>query len=309
MPFDYTTTALIAQIKRRGSIPTNQALFENPDFLSFADEEMQTVIAPMIMSMKGSYFLANNDTVMTSAVNYEIPGDAIGTKIESCYILDDDGKEYKIPEVTRNDVTAQNASNYLGLGFYIEDNSVILIPNAIVGKTLRMKYYRRASKLVPVEEAAQVVSVSGADITVNAVPSGWALNDLVDIIDENPPFTTLGQQYQITSIASNIIQLTATLSGSVTFATGQWIALDGDTPIPQITPEAHPVLAQAVVVKCLEAMGDPNLVTSQAKFEQIKKNFIDMVQPRADGQSKKIVNRQGPIGWNKWRRYEGSGTY
>ena len=300
--FDWTTTGLIASIKRRGSIPTSQSLFTEADMLSLADEELQTVIFPIIMSIKGDYFVNNNDTVMTSAKIYPIPSDAIGLKIKDCYWLDSDGDERQITEVNIGDVTNQVARGWIGLGYYLEKNNVVLTPNSREGDTLRIKYYRRASKMVPTSEAAQISSIdtgTGVVTFTGNIPSTWTTSDVFDAIDDNPGFETKDTDLVITATTAT----TMTFSDVTNLAAGYWISLADESPIPQITPEAHALLAQSVTVKILEALGDPKMVVAQGKFEQIKKSFIDMVAPRADGQVKKIVQRNGTLAWPKLSRW------
>jgi hypothetical protein len=303
MPFSYDNDTLVASIKRRASMPTAQSLFQDSDFLILADEELQSVIFPMMMSIRGNYFVANSDVTMTTATSYAIPSDAIGLKIKDVYYLNANGDQRQLTKVNLSDVTNQYFRLDTGYGYYIEGNNVILYPNSQDTETLRIKYYKRANKMVPNSSAGKITNIDTGTlvVTMDSTPQTWTTSNTLTAIDANPGFESLVTGITISSIAS-ITSNQLTL-GSVTGLTvGNWLALDGDSPVAQITPEAHPILAQAVVVKCLEALGDPGIAVAQAKFKQLSDAFIKAMSPRADGQAKKIINRQGHLAWGKFNR-------
>ena len=285
-------------------LPESQNLYTDARLLMLADDELQTIIFPMMMSIKGDYFVSTDTQTMTSSLEYPIPGDAVGIKIKDCYWRDpswpSNQPDSQIPQISYQDLTGQAGGLFNYMAFYVMENNIHLT-NTRSGMYLKIKYYKRAAKLVPNDEAAQVVDASTPNIEVNAVPSGWAVGDILQCIKNDPPFTTQSDDIEITSIAGNIITLTN--NGDVfTIEETDWLSLSGETPIAQITPEAHPILSQSVAVKCLEGLNDPGMVTSQAKFEQLKKAFIDTMTPRVDGQAKKIVNRMSPLVYNKIAR-------
>lgn len=304
MPFDYSNDALIASVKRRGSIPTAQPLFENSDFLTLADEEMFNTIFPMIMAIKGDYFVTISDTTMTSAVTYPIPSDAVGLKVKDVAWRPSSATNqlpFLIPQVNYTDIADAFATGWANPGYYIQGDNIILVPTSMEGQTLRMRYYKRASKLVPNDEGCTIESInSGTDeVTVDAVPAAWAAGDLLSGIDSQPGFNTIVTGLEIQSVAGSVI----TLDDVSDLSVGDLLCLDGESTIAQITPEAHPILAQAVLVKCLEALGDQKMAVAQAKLSEIIQNFIKQMTPRADGQAKKIVNRNSPLAWGNYARF------
>lgn len=300
---NFTNDHLLDMIRRRCSMPNSQPLFDSDSLLAFCDEEMQTVIFPIIMSIGGSYFVTNHDVAMTSVSEkiYPIPSDAVGLKIKDCYWLDTDGHEHEMTLLTIYDVTNQFSSGWVGLGFYLENNNVILSPQAQPGTTLRMKYYKRASKLVQNNQGGIITAIdtNTNEVTLDNLPITWTTTDTVCCIDQNPGFNTLVSEITISNIATPVI----TVSSVDEMTVGNWICLTGESTIAQITPEAQPILAQAVACKCLEALGDPNIATAQQKFQQVQDFFIKSLTPRVDGQMEKIVNRTGTLVFNNWSRW------
>lgn len=308
MAADYTNDTLLENIRLRAMLPESQNLYTDARLLMLADDELQTVIFPMIMSIKGDYFVAVDTQTMTSSLTYPIPGDAVGIKIKDAYWRDpnwpDTQPDSQITQINYQDLTGQGGGSFQNVAFYVMGNDVHLT-NVYQGKYLKLRYYKRASKLVPNDEGGIVTAVNTGteQITLDAVPSDWEVGDTVDAIAADPPFETTASALTISNIAGSVI----TVDDADDVSVGDWICLEGETTIAQITPEAHPILAQSVAVKCLEGLSDPNMVTSQAKFEQLKKAFIDTMTPRVDGQAKKIVNRSSPLVWNKVQRGWGNG--
>ncbi len=304
--WDWTNANLVSSIKRRASVPTVQNLFTVDDFLSLGDEELQNTIFPMIMSIKGDYFTANQDTVMTTATTYPIPQDAIGLKIKNLYWLQTTPYQrfVEITQLSQTDISRQFAGGWAQFGFYIDNNSIVLVPSGFSGQTLRIKYYKRASRLVPNEEGGQITAINTGtkQVTLATLPTAFAVNSLVSGIDNNPGFETKASSLTITAIASPVI----TLSDVSNLAVGYYICFDNESVIPQITVEAMPILAQSVAVKCLEAMNDPGLGNAQTKLGEIVTTFLATMTPRVDSQVPKVVQRSGPLAWKKINRYWGA---
>jgi len=76
----FTNTDLLENIRLRALLPESQNLYTDARLLMLANDELQTVIFPMMMSIKGDYFVALDTQTMTSSLTYPIPGDAVGIR-------------------------------------------------------------------------------------------------------------------------------------------------------------------------------------------------------------------------------------
>ena len=84
---DFTSTGLIAQIKRRALIPTSQNLFTDSDLIAMLNEELQNRVIPYILSVREDYFLTYDEyTQNGSTTEIDIPTNAIGNKINQVNI-------------------------------------------------------------------------------------------------------------------------------------------------------------------------------------------------------------------------------
>jgi hypothetical protein len=74
------------------------------------------------------------------------------------------------------------------------------------------------------------------------------------------------------------------------------VCLAGQSPVPQIPPELHPLLAQRVVCKALESLGDAaGFQAAQLKMAEIQQAALPLITPRVDGEPKRFANRNSPF--------------
>jgi hypothetical protein len=180
-------------------------------------------------------------------------------------------------------------------GFRLQGNNVILYPTPTTASpyTLRLYYVARRNALVPVTDGGQVTSVNTLtnEITLSRIPSSWAVNTKLCIINDEPQFDTIVKSTTI----SNISSPTVTVDDVTGVAIGNWVQLKGYSIVPQIPVEMHDVLAQATCVKILEALGHTDkMKMAQAKLDEIIFTTLEVLTPRVEGELKTIVsNGQG----------------
>jgi hypothetical protein len=125
---DFTSTGLIAQIKRRALIPTSQNLFSNSDFIDMLNEELQNRIVTYIMSVREDYLLKYNDILQDgSTKEFTIPYNAIGNKLNSVSLYDNSNpNNFNITNVPRLALSQINEM----AGYYLEGNKIKVTPQA-----------------------------------------------------------------------------------------------------------------------------------------------------------------------------------
>lgn len=313
MAVQYTTTQLVAAIRRRGSIPTTQQLFSVNDFINLANDEMETLIVPEIMSVREEYFVGYEDVAVSTSntpTEISIPADAVGQKLRDICWVDDNGHLTSIP---RLEIEQASGTQYLdpmisqSYGFMIRANKIVLYPGNSGSGTIRIYYYKRPLQLTNTSNCGQVTAIdtNTNEVTLSFLPSDWTTNDTVNVVSQNQPFET-----KVSSVAiTNTSFPTVTLASVDNIAVGDWIALEGFSPIPQIPVEAHKVLAQATVVKCMEAMGDrEGMQAAEMNLKKVMEQMFKIISPRVDGAPKKVTNAgNGIFDWNMsrtgWRRW------
>lgn len=302
MAIDYTTTGLIASIKRRISLPDAQNLYSDDDLIGFMSEEMSSTIIPLIHSVQQEYWVTVQDIAMVqNKTNYTLPVRGITNGLRLATLVDNGGNEIDFPRIQPENV----ASTYNWLspystatvsGFYFEDDHIVIFPQSVVTNpvsTVRFRYERSPNVLCATANAAQIISIAGNIVTVNNIPATWTTSLTFDITKGSPAFPSKGDDLTISAI-NTIAETITFVSLPSTTAIGDWIAEAGESPIPQIPVQMFPYLAQAGAVKCLEGMSDLEpWKAAKAVMGIMKEDLLKLLQPRDMGNVQTIVNRGG----------------
>lgn len=305
----YTTSDLLDQIKRKAFIPESQSTFTDAELLSVATDEIHNTILPAVLNTREEFYVYSQDLLISAGISqFDIPYRAVGMGLREVSMVTG-GTERSLPRYDLEDQAYDDGSGAL-YGFYIQNNTVNIFGNE--AGNLRLYYYLRPGKLVTTLEAAQVTAVDLVlnTITVNAIPSGWAVGSVVDIIGHKSGFDVKDVSNTITNITglvitlSNALPLKQDLTSSV--VVNNWITLEDTSPIPQMPVEFFQYLAEAATAYIMESLGDSEGYTrSQQRMQQMLHNAQKIISPRVDGQSKKLVPRRnrGSNTFANWRRY------
>lgn len=303
-----TASVLIDGIKRRASIPENQATFQTDDFLAFADEEMLLGIVPSIMSLHEDYFLFEIEVPLEAGkTEYEIPSRAAGNKLRDLQYKPNDDSYV---EMTRIGIGERfGESNYGGSmqdprRYYVKNNKVV-ISNSLPGGAsghLVFVFYIKPSQLVLEERIGVIQGINNQNngetqIIINAVPDNFSTSIKYDVYKSESPSSILGINIVPTGINS--------VSRTVTFNTddlpsdlkiGDHLAQAGEATVPQIPNEFHAMLEQMVACRILEAQGDTQgLTNALTKLKQMETAGGMLIDNRVDDAPLKIVNRHSTL--------------
>lgn len=287
---DYTTLGLIESIKRRGCLPADQDTFSEARMLQFADDEMQIRVVPAVMSLRADHFVTYTDYTTTTETRYDIPKTALNRNLKRVAFLQSDGSE---PSLTRIDLDTETEAYWRARVFetgayYVEGDKIVLYPSSTAGKTLRLRYHRLPNQLVETSAAALVLSVDYDlnVVTCSSVPAAWATGDSLCCVSGDPGFTLRFEAAEALDVSSPTIEF----ADASEIVAGDWIALEGDSPIPQLPVEAHPILAQCAAVKVLESLGDAKLDSSRKDLAEIMAAYVGVAAPRVEDAPKRVVS-------------------
>lgn len=322
MGFDFTSDSLIQDIKRRTFMPISQITYDDADILDFADEEIQIGIVPLLMSVREDYLVTYKEDAITSGkISYDMHKRAIVQKLKDVTVVSPNSDpvnpiETSIPRIQSDQASTRLLNNYPG--FYVRNNKVILQnPDAFAGQSLRQYYFLRPSKLVTSINASKVTRVgpdtnspalAANQVEVSLIPTEFGtsatFNQTVDIVRGSPGFEILSMD---ATASFNINTLIVTFSNLTTLPegieVGDWVCLAGETVVPQIPVEMHPILAQRAAIKILEGMGDSNnLQLAQGKLKEMEKAVLGLLSNRIEGEPQKVVNPYSTLRIYPWRR-------
>ena len=304
---NYTTTALLASIRRRASLPSApSAGTADADLLALANEELQLRLVADIMSVREEYFVRTQDVAIESGrTEYRIPSRAVGGVLRDVALVNGDGRTQKLPRISPERI-GEFSGNTGTWGYYLQGNNVVLLPMADSSwPTLRLYFFARPSELTATASDYATITDSDPDTGIVTVASTVGLTSNVDLVAGTPGFEHLAMN--INPIASTATTLTLAYMPP-NLAIGDYVCRADLSPVPQIPAEWHPILAQRVAVKVLEAIGDGGgMQAAQMALLEMEDKARKLVTPRVQGSPEKIINRSSPLraGAARFRRFVG----
>ena len=290
---DFTSTGLIAQLKRRALVPTSQNLFTNSDIIAILNEELQNRIVPYVLAVREDYFLTYKEYVQDgSTTEIDIPYDAIGNKINQINLYTattDDSFFASVPRLTVSQI-----NDYFG-GYYIEGNKIKIFPQPISSGNLRIYYYRRPSEIVETTRTPIISTVNtNTSIICNInIPTNITTGAAIDIVKSSQPWDTVKK-----TTAGTVSSATILLSDTSDIEVGYYVCNRDESPFAQIPQDTIPLLIQAVYLRMMEYMGDTNgLNAALLTYAQMESDNRNLISPRVDAQPKKISSK------NRLQRY------
>lgn len=304
----FTTSDLLTSIRIKAFLPPTGGAWSTDDLLRVASEAMDEVIVPAIMSCNEEYFVTQTDVALTAnQQGYRVPSQAIGGKLRDVTYIDASGVGTSMNRIPLEliDSYAQAGSAYpqgWAPAFAVQRNQILVAPTpATTQGTMRLRYFRRPGRLVATSSAFALTGVAGTVVS-GAVPASFTTALTYDFIQQASQFDWLYTDQSISALSPGVSITTSTALTGLT--NGDWVAIAGESPVPQIPVEFHQCLAQAAAVKILEALAYlDKMQAAQAKLDASIRAAQMLITPRVDGEPQKIVNRNGTLtrGWRFWR--------
>ena len=283
---------LLVSVKRATALPASQNRLSDDDLLAIADEEIQTKMLPMLTELRNEYLVVSESTQLVAGrTEYAIPYRAIGRTLRDVTIVTGataDTLPYIQPEDARQNST---------LGFFLRADKLVLTAAQGSG-TLSLLYEVRPSRLVLTSACARVASFSAMAAVVVTVPSTIVTGTLVDCLEARSGHTLLGKDIAVTNVAG----ATLSLAVPVGLIVGDYIAAAETSPVIMLPQEMHQVLAQAVAVRVLEAIGDfEALASHQARLMEKMTAVRSLLTPRVRGAAHVVINQNSFFNRNSSR--------
>jgi len=316
-----TSTSLVESIKSRASIPESQSTYTFERILEFADEETSLALVPEILTLHEDYLLFEVEVpLVANQQEYRIPARSVGSKLRDVQFLSSDGNKTEMTRIGIGDRFTDfnnRESSYLKQ-FYIKNNKVVLVGDVGNSPTqsLIMVFYIQPSKLVAEEDIGIVKSISAPSggtvtITFSELPEKFrALNDLdqnqkYDFYSSSSPNTIIKKDIEITSLNATTNSVTINEDDlPYDLNIGDHMAFAGECSIPQVPSDLHPMLAQLVACRILEAQGDTQgLQNALAKLQQMQRAAGMIIDNRVEDAPQKIVNRHSILRTSAFSRW------
>jgi len=268
------------------------------------DEEQRSVVIPIISSVREEFWVNFFDQAVSGATSYTIPQRSAGAILRDVVYVDSAGNEIELQQLNPSQIKASfpygRQLPLYTFGYFMKNDQVTPYPlqaQTATGYTIRMKQLRRPNSLTLSTSCGQVTQINSGTgvVTLSNIDSSWSTATTFDVIQNFPQFTSISDGQAITNITATTVTVATIPTG---LSVGMWFAPTLMTPIAQIPYEMFPLLCQAAVVAMAESIGDSQVATLAAKkFELMRKDFTDLISPRVQGGTKKIINRNAPSNW------------
>lgn len=294
----------LAGVKRLITAPSNQKLLEDDDFLAIATDRIRDTLIPLIDSANQDYFvMKTNLPILAGVENYSIPPRAIGRKLREIKIFNESGVRGDFPKISieREHLYLSSASPY-GFHFYGDRIQLVPIPTSD-GFSLQLWWFLSPGKLVKTSEAGVVTNISGDDVTLQTVPSTFAIGRRLDFVQGTTGNRYLGIDTLVTNLAANTLTFSA---GTVPsdLSVGDYVSLAGESPVLQIPEEAKPYLQTCTAYDALYSISDfEGQKALEFKMKEQKENLLKLLEPRIEGEAEIIINEKGLLRGRMRRSY------
>lgn len=299
-----TSETLIDSIKRRASVPEQQATFTEADFLALANEEMISGVVPTVMSLHEDFFLFEEEVeLVADQSDYTIPYRAIGNGLRDVQAKDSNGNLFEMVRVSIGDAPDYQGSfrNDRPYTYAIVNNKVRILPGvgSSVTGSLVFIYYIRPSQLVSESRIAVITAIdtNTGVVTLDSFPSHFSLSITMDFYQVNSPHRPLAINLSPTAVDSS--------SNTVTFdvddlpndlSVGDHLSQATECIIPQIPADLHPMLAQRVAERIMESQGDSEgLQNAKVKVAEMELKSGTIIDDRVDESPIKAVNKNSAL--------------
>ena len=320
-PNPYVASQLLASARRKGQIPeSSDRSFSETDLLELMSEELQTYVVPLLMSVREEWMVKAYDVEIGSGTSYRIPVRSVGSKLRQVLVSNGNATNSGANQwvVLQRIEPIDQYQNYFGnswnpgsvQGYYLENTDLRLLANPPQGSTLRMMYFLRPNRIVAQDACGTITAINTGLNQITIDPEAMPLGDddafgtqfTYDLVRGTPGFETLAMDQTVTAVSGaddNVFTFADTLPSGL--AVGDFMCLAGEAPVAQIPVEMQPLLTQALVVKVLEALGDPKVAVAQSKLDLQKKLAVDILTSnRTEGDPRFVINTTGP-GWGRKR--------
>ena len=300
-----TTDEVLAGVKRRAVVPTNQITLDDADIIKLIDDVIKVHVVPMVDSVNGEFFVTSEQTaVVAGQSNYTIPYRAIGRSLRDLKIVDTVNSDTRdCPYIAPEDIQYYE-NTALEYGHYFKGDEIYLVPDVASTYTgndaLQIWYKIRPSALVKLSNAAKVSSVSSPDVVVESV-GDIVTGSVIDFIKGKSGNKIKGVDKSVVNVAGTTLTFAAA-DLPTDLEAGDYISLQGTSPVITMIPdECSPWIERLGAREVLLAIGDDVGADKLAPgIAQERENLLMLLEPRNKGEPRVMINRHGLVRGSKF---------
>lgn len=284
----YTTLNLLDNIDRRAFSPTNQNTFTQAERLSLVTEEMESNVFPAIFNLFSEFYVTRTTiTPVNDQEFYQIPARAVNGQLRELKLVNSNNNYRDLPLIDIENL-AYTAAKGVPEAFYFKNNRIGLYPTPNnITETIAVDYFTHPGASVLPSEAAIITSINTSTnvVSFSSIPSTFTTGTTFDFIRGTGEHEYIGTSYTSTLVSGTDVTFSS-LPQDV--AVGDYLALEGESPLVQCPTTFRNVLAQYVAARILMDSGQSGGENAYSKAEKMKAEAISLLSPRAVGAMKTI---------------------
>lgn len=295
----YTTSGLIAKVRRAGMLPT-YAEGADDMLLAFLNDAQLTYVAQQLERTREEYRTTTLDITLSPGVlSYPIPTRAIAAGLKMLQVVDAAGSVWGLWEMRPQDWPASGGVWVSPCRrWYLQGNNIRFYAEPPAG-TLRVTYPLRMSELVLPTDTTNVRTISTINTgTKTLTLSGTFTNasGLCDLVKATPHFDILSMDATFTGTGTATLVFADTLP---TLAVGDYVCSPDKSPVCQAPLELHSLLALHVAFVALQAKGDAKASSLAQLRDDTAARVLMLLEPRPS-RVRSVINYSAP-GFRNWR--------
>jgi hypothetical protein len=311
----WTTTELLADIRAQMRLPDDDPDATDAVLLAEATRQLHTKFVPLVRKARSDYYQVYEDQdLVAGQAAYDIPHRAATSSVREVMLVDSAGRTTPLHPNTNSDRHAYTGGARGEPARYtIADDQVVLMPTpGTASSTLRIVYELRPSSLIlptacDTLESVTYTPADGADpayyVLTFVDDNVWTVGTYLDIIRSTPPFSVA--MLNCTWEQTLVFGLFIPEATSRTPRVGDYICNSGESPIPQIPAEFHPILAKATAASYLAPIDADTSQRLRQEVAQELEQAVSLLGKRQQGKQVKMRSRGGPLR----RGRGGTGTF
>lgn len=305
----YTTDEAVVSVRAGAKLPDAHADLTSAVILGFGDEERSSVIDPWRRKIAGAEYDITSalQSLVSGTATYRIPSRASGASLHSVSYVDGSGVEWPMERIGL-DV----ASRYVqGAGYHwtsqyayaIEGDLVRVLPTPTTSTgSLKLRYAKRPSRMVPVASAMLITGISGTPSVYTGVsPATFSTSTPLDIVQAQSNFDVFAAS-QTPSAVSTGVSVTFTTNPTTEAAAGDYVALANETPVIPLPVELHPILIALMIGRALEAEGDrEGMAIARDRAMSALRAAEPLFRERVANGRRYAIDRDSPLRGGRYR--------
>lgn len=288
-----TLNQIIQNIKERALLVSSQNTISDDRLALYVNDELNQYLIPLINEANQEYLIVEKELELEEGqTKIRIPSSALGGILRSITAQVGDNHPFHLKAITREERELYQSAH--GLVYYIQGNTINLVPDQKSLVKITLSYVKKPSRLVFESDARRITSINpqAGSIVVTSSAPFIKNNTAFDIVSHLYPNEVPLENVGAVSITNNQVVFPSIDGVEV----GDWLAAPGTTPLAPIQDELIPLLEERVVLRVHQSLNDELGVTmTLGSIASMEASMKILIENRVAADPVVLVNHFSPF--------------